>query len=95
MGSSPHECGERWLGEAETERGTALYEGPLSGRFAATSPPLRGGRGTQVLRVPGTAPPLACRPSPPQGGDQQLGTLLAYPMAQNSMPCCAFTPAEK
>ncbi|CAH2408690.1 hypothetical protein MES5069_70308 [Mesorhizobium escarrei] len=33
-----HECGERWLGEAETERGTALYEGPLSGRFAATSP---------------------------------------------------------
>ncbi|RAZ92737.1 hypothetical protein DPM33_02360 [Mesorhizobium hawassense] len=38
QGSSPHECGERWLGEAETERG-APYEA-LSVRFAATSPRL-------------------------------------------------------
>ncbi|SIT59177.1 hypothetical protein BQ8794_70107 [Mesorhizobium prunaredense] len=40
---APTKVGERWLGEAETERGTAPYESPLSGRFAATSPPLRRG----------------------------------------------------
>lgn len=40
---APTKVGERWRGEAETERETAPYESPLSGHFAATSPPLRGG----------------------------------------------------
>ncbi|SJM32089.1 hypothetical protein BQ8482_240027 [Mesorhizobium delmotii] len=34
---APTKVGERWLGEAETERGTALYEAPSP---AASRPPL-------------------------------------------------------
>lgn len=48
LGSSPHECGERWLGAAETERGIAVtvakfstthspYEAPSP---TASRPPL-------------------------------------------------------
>ncbi len=43
--SSPHEVGERWIGEAETKRGNALRR-PLSVRLADTYPPLAG-RGTK------------------------------------------------
>ncbi|CAH2403441.1 hypothetical protein MES5069_370130 [Mesorhizobium escarrei] len=63
--------GERWLGEADTERGNAPYESPLSGRFAATSPPLRGGRGTQTLRGRQDSAPLVTQhlPNPVVGAD--------------------------
>ncbi|SJM31429.1 hypothetical protein BQ8482_20044 [Mesorhizobium delmotii] len=40
----PHESGgEVARRSRDGEGGTALYESPLSGRFAATSPPLRVG----------------------------------------------------
>ncbi|TPK50525.1 hypothetical protein FJ945_11450 [Mesorhizobium sp. B2-4-9] len=54
---APTKVGERWLGEAETERGNGAAwicrenlhrRSPLSDRFGATSPALRG-RGTHVL----------------------------------------------
>ncbi|PBB25105.1 hypothetical protein CK232_19850 [Mesorhizobium sp. WSM4304] len=58
---APTGVGERWLGEAETERGmarplmrsekTCQRRSPLSDRFAATSPPFHGGEEPRSCEV--------------------------------------------
>ncbi|CDX38560.1 hypothetical protein MPLA_230051 [Mesorhizobium sp. ORS 3359] len=64
----PHEMGERWLGEAETERGSALRR-PLSVRFADTSPRLWRGEEPKLHQVGGTAPPSALPGISPTRGE--------------------------
>ncbi len=67
---APTRVEERWLGEAETERGAAPYECPLSGRFAATS---WRGRETQILRSRQDSAPLCpAGHLPHEGGDRTV-----------------------
>lgn len=87
---APTEVGERWLGEAEMERGNgaalkdiqrnlASAAGPLSDRFAAISPPLCGGEEPKSWKVAAiTAYSAASYPAMPLISKKSSSPYSAY-----------------
>ncbi|TGQ12360.1 hypothetical protein EN809_027130 [Mesorhizobium sp. M2E.F.Ca.ET.166.01.1.1] len=69
----PHEMGERWLGEAETERGLRPTKSPSPSASRPPLPRLQRGRGTQASRRWRDSTPLwPAGHLPRKGGDWQL-----------------------